>query len=149
MKDFTGFSVQERGFIFVAAVMDRRADEIQSYIAEGADVHYDDDLALRISAYLGHLDMVKLVVGYGADVHAQGESALLSAVRVHDEAMARFLMENGADMSVVLTRTDILTREDIYFAEEVRAHEISELAKKQVADLRANAKTARHLKLNL
>ena len=43
----------------------------------GADVHADNDLALRWATKDGHLDVVKLLLDSGADIHAIGDDRLV------------------------------------------------------------------------
>jgi hypothetical protein len=54
----------------------------------GADVHADNDWALRWASNYGHTEVVKLLLDAGADVHAQDNGALRSAsVRGHTEVV--------------------------------------------------------------
>lgn len=150
MKDFTELSVQERGLLFSAAVMDRKVDDVRLYLQKGADVHYDDDLPLRVASYLGHLDLVKLLLEHGANVHAGRETALLSAVKNRDAEMAAFLLGKGADIGFLLARSDrndLLDREDIRFVDELRARQVRETVHRQTDILKTRAKANGHLKL--
>jgi ankyrin repeat protein len=45
-------------------------------VEQGANIHADDDYALRMSAHYGHLKVVKYLVEQGADIHAKDDEAL-------------------------------------------------------------------------
>jgi len=55
------------------------AELVGALIAAGADVHADDDYALRWAARYGHADVVELLLEAKADVHADNEEALRQA----------------------------------------------------------------------
>ena len=46
----------------------------------GADIHENDEQALRISSENGHLELVKYLVEKGADIHAIDDYAYRMAV---------------------------------------------------------------------
>ena len=55
---------------------------VQRLVASGADIHADEEAALRYASENGHLSVVEFLVASGADIHADNESALrLAAVR--------------------------------------------------------------------
>jgi ankyrin repeat protein len=62
------------------AAHDGHAEIVQTLLAAGADVHVGDDLALRWAAMNGHTDTVKLLLAHGADVHGSDDRALRRAV---------------------------------------------------------------------
>ena len=49
---------------------------VKSLLESGANVHADDDRALRWAARNGHHEVVKLLLERGANVHADDDSAL-------------------------------------------------------------------------
>ena len=48
-------------------------------LAAGANVHAQNDMALRVASKKGHVDVVQILLAAGADVHAQNDTALLWA----------------------------------------------------------------------
>jgi len=49
-----------------------------------ADIHADNDKALRAAAYMGNLELVKCLINHGADIHAcNGYTLMLAADRGH------------------------------------------------------------------
>ena len=57
------------------------AKKIEQLILEGADVHANNDCALRWASENGHLDVVKVLLKNGADVHIKDDCALRWASR--------------------------------------------------------------------
>ena len=51
----------------------------KKHLKNGADIHVDDDCALRLASYYGHLEVVKYLVEQGADIHAEDDYALREA----------------------------------------------------------------------
>ena len=76
-------------------------DTFKYLIECGADIHADEDYALRWSAQNGHLAIVKFLVKAGADIHACNNYALrLSAIHGHLDII-KFLVECGADIHII------------------------------------------------
>jgi len=75
--------------------------KVVKYLVEnGADIHADEDYALRWSALNGHLEVVKYLVEIGADIYARDNYALkYSAINGHLD-IVKYLVENGADIHV-------------------------------------------------
>ena len=75
-----------------------RLDIINFLIENGANVHANNDLALRYSARKGYLDIVKILVENGANVHSFDDTALgLSAKNEHLDVV-KYLVEHGANI---------------------------------------------------
>ena len=73
-------------------------DTFEYLIECGANIHADDDYALKCSAENGHLDVVKYLIEKGTDVHADDDDALqLSAGNGHLDVV-KYLIEKGADV---------------------------------------------------
>ena len=67
-------------------------------LEKGADIHVDDDYALRWASKNGHFDIVKFLVENGADVHAWNNHALRLASENGHFDIVKYLVENGADI---------------------------------------------------
>jgi len=67
-------------------------------VEDGADIHVDNDYALRWVACYGHLEVVKFLVENGADIHADNDYALQRAARNGHLEVVKFLVEKGADI---------------------------------------------------
>ena len=73
-----------------------RIDGVKLLIDAGADVHAENDFALREASYCGRTQVVKLLLDAGADVHANKDLALCLAsnnghteiVKILEAAMA-------------------------------------------------------------
>jgi len=71
---------------------------IELAIKHGADVHADNEEALRLASRYGHLDVVKVLVQHGADVHASNDGALRLASEYGHIDVVKFLVEHGANV---------------------------------------------------
>jgi len=68
---------------------------VKYFVSIGADVHTHDDDALRWSADGGHLNMVKFLVGIGADIHVWDDIALRWC---KDLETVKYLVSVGANI---------------------------------------------------
>jgi len=71
---------------------------IKDLIQEGANVHVQEDYALRWASKFGHLEIVKLLLENGADVHAGKDCSLIWASAIGHLEVVKILLENGADV---------------------------------------------------
>ena len=71
---------------------------IQMMIDLGADVHADDDYALRWASENGHLEVVEFLVGIGFDIHANNDYAFRIASENGHVEVVKFLVKIGADI---------------------------------------------------
>ena len=74
---------------------------IKRLVKEGADIHADDESALRRAAYNGHLAVVKYLVSEGADIHAVNDYALQWAAYYGHLDVVKYLVSEGADIHAV------------------------------------------------
>ena len=73
--------------------------EIVKYLVDnGADLHAGDDYALRLAALNGYWEIVKYLVDNGADIHASDGCALRLAARNGHLEIVKYLIDNGADI---------------------------------------------------
>lgn len=144
--------VEERtkGYQLVQAAATGRVDLVRQCLDEGADIHFEKDLALRSAAFTGHLDTLKLLVDAGADVSAVFHEALLYAAKRQDRAAVDYLLDHGAEVAVVLRfhtkHLDADTVEALHGRLVQESHEVSE---KNQALIRQQAESARQQGLKL
>ena len=67
-------------------------------IKRGANIHTYDEYALRHSAQEGYLDIVKILIKNGADIHAKNDYALISSAKNGHYKIVKYLIENGANI---------------------------------------------------
>ena len=75
----------------------------------GADIHFDDDSALRWASKHGYLKIVRLLLCHGANVHAVDEYTLQWAVENSHFGVVKLLIQHGADVRVNDTIDNIIT----------------------------------------
>jgi ankyrin repeat protein len=71
---------------------------IESLVSKGADIHYQDDMALRNACDAGNLEIVKYFVEQGANIHAANDDALCGACGYGHLDIVVFLIEKGANI---------------------------------------------------
>jgi len=71
---------------------------IEKLISKGADVHADDNAALKWASKNGHLKVVKFLISKGVDVHVDGNCALRWASLHGHLEIVKFLFSKGADV---------------------------------------------------
>lgn len=73
--------------------------KIVKYLIEhGADIHINNDIALRNAAKFGLLGAVKGLVRLGADVNANNDEAFFSAIKGGYTDVAQFLADQGLNL---------------------------------------------------
>jgi hypothetical protein len=71
---------------------------VELLLERGADVHAEDDEALRLAAKMGMKQVVELLLQHGADVHAEDDEALRLAARKGIYQVVELLLQHGADV---------------------------------------------------
>ena len=71
------------------------ATDVARFLAAGADVHADNDAALRFAAEYGHEAVVAQLLAAGANVHADNDAALRFAAEYGHEAVVALLLAAG------------------------------------------------------
>ena len=90
------FKNKDNALVYSAAY--GKLDFVEYLLAAGADVHTDNDYALRGASIEGHTEMVKVLLTAGADVHAGDDYALqLASYSGHTEVV-KVLLTAGADV---------------------------------------------------
>lgn len=106
----------------VSAVTNRDLEQVLACLGKGADVHYQNDLALRYAVYLGYIDITEALLKRGANVHADDETPLFVAVKAKDAALMDLLIDKGADVRALLEkRKSSLSREDMDAIAEIKS----------------------------
>ena len=80
----------------------RNLDDIVTWkylVEHGANIHADEDLALRRASKNGHLEVVKYLVEQGADIHAFNDYALRDASLNGHLEVVKYLVEQGANIN--------------------------------------------------
>ena len=54
--------------LLIKAVQYNQIDSIEKLLSFGIDIHYQNDVALKLTAAANYLDIVKLLVEKGADI---------------------------------------------------------------------------------
>ena len=73
-------------------------DLLKMSLEKGANIHSNDDRALRIASSNGHLKVVIILVNEGANIHADDDEALIWASRYGYLEVVKFLIESGANI---------------------------------------------------
>lgn len=122
----------DSAYVFLTTCSKGYLEIVKIIVENGVDIHLDDDEALvrasthghtDIVKYLlennvsnkrnksliyasdnGHVEVVKLLIEYGADIHAENDMALRWAFKEDRYAVIEFLLERGADISVITNR---------------------------------------------
>jgi ankyrin repeat protein len=73
--------------------------ELVKYALEqGANIHFNNDEALRWASEKGHLEVVKYLVEQGANIHAENDIALRHASSDGYFEVVKYLVEKGANI---------------------------------------------------
>ena len=91
-----------KGIELITAAATGLVEMAEMVLAEGVDIHTDNDMPLRTAALMGNADMVRFLVDKGANVQASGNEALLYAAKRQDEATVAFLLSKGANIDDTL-----------------------------------------------
>ena len=73
--------------------------EVVKYLTEiGANIHADNDSALRLASSNGQSDVVKYLIGHAADIHAQTDYSLRLASKNGHLDIVKYLLKNSANI---------------------------------------------------
>ena len=95
----------------------------------GADIHAENDRALRSASFYGHTETVKLLLKEGADIHVWDDHALGLASQMGHTETVKLLLEKGAD---------IHANNDLAWASQSGHTETVKLLLEKGADIHAN-----------
>ncbi len=91
------------GIQLVTAAATGMLEMVDAALAAGADLHYNNDLALRSAVFTGNSHIAKHLIEKGADIHASAEEALLYAAKRRDDDLVRLLLDKGASIAVMMS----------------------------------------------
>ena len=80
---------------------------VKLLLEAGANVHTEDDEALRLASERGHYAIVKLLLEAGANVHADNDEALRKSFIKKNTNVVKLLLDYGADKSKMIDDKDI------------------------------------------
>ena len=82
----------------IETVGNRNLPLMKYLVEQGANIHYNNDEALRWASNNGYLEVVKYLVEQGVDIHAADDYALSNAVYGGHLEVLKYLVEQGADI---------------------------------------------------
>jgi ankyrin repeat protein len=82
----------------IDALIIGKLDLVRHLIKDGANIHANDDKALRYASSCGHLNLVKEFVEKGANVHAKNDEALRWSAANNKLEIVKYLISKGADI---------------------------------------------------
>jgi len=82
---------------FISSAENNLLDFVKLFLENNANIHFQEDHALRYAALRGNNEVVKFLINNGANIHEWEECALFWAVCNNDEEMVKILLDNGAD----------------------------------------------------
>ena len=82
----------------VGSSMRGDVNRVNVLLDSGADIHAQEDYALRWAAKRGHLEVVKLLLDRGAGIHAQNDDSLRWAAWHGHLEVVKLLLDRGADI---------------------------------------------------
>lgn len=84
----------------VTAASSNDVVSMAALIAEGADVHYQEERAIVLAACNGHAAALRLLLDHGADINANNGRPLVRAVSNGFIEAAKVLLSRGADVNI-------------------------------------------------
>ncbi len=92
----------ELGYQLVTGAATGMIDIVNEALDQGANIHFEDDLALRTASLMGNAPIVRLLVDKGANVNAASSEALLYAAKSQDGPLVEFLLSKGASIEAMM-----------------------------------------------
>jgi ankyrin repeat protein len=76
-------------------------------LSHGADIHYNNDIAIRVSAEHGYIRLVECLIERGANINAMGGYSLIYSIRNGHLPVVICLLKHGANLNVLSPTFDI------------------------------------------
>jgi len=89
---------EENDYALRFAALNGHLEVVKYLVQLGANIHADNDYALRWSALNGHLEVLKYLVQLGANIHAENDYALRFAAGKGHLEVLKYLISLGADI---------------------------------------------------
>ena len=84
--------------LLIDACKEGNLQNVKLAISQGADIHAENDRAVRLASYNGHLAVVKYLVSQSADIHADNDGAVRWAMENGHLDVVQYLVSQGADI---------------------------------------------------
>jgi len=98
LKDYEANIHTQNDYALRCASANGHLSSVECLIKHGANIHACNDSALCSASKNGHLEVVKLLVKYGADVHACNNCSLQYASEYGHLDVVKFLIYNGSNI---------------------------------------------------
>ncbi len=99
-------------------------ESMQEYIKRDFDIHHEDDIALRYTAYYNHPELFDILVNAGADINADDNGALRWAI-----------MQDNKDIIIKLLDLGVSPEAGLKIAEDRNKTELSEFFKDKIPNI--------------
>lgn len=96
-RSYNSYDVNFLNKCLIISCKTNKIEIVRFLVNIGADVRYDNDLALRISSELGFYEIVRFLVIMQSDVNAFNGDALISACQNGHTKVVEFLLKNRAN----------------------------------------------------
>lgn len=115
------------GYALVSAAARDDVALIRRCLDAGADINFEENLALRGAAFTGRLKALQELVERGADLHAKNDEALFYAAKRGDLEMTKFLLDKGASVEAIrVHHKAVLDRDVVNTLDQLRGESMRE-----------------------
>ncbi len=90
--------VKQHSLIYALYLASREGylEAVKYLVENGVDIHYNEDVTLKVAAMGGYLNIVKYLVEKGANVNAHNTEALIAAAEHGHYDVVKYLVDRGA-----------------------------------------------------
>lgn len=96
--DGTAEWLRIKNYALKPSAANNRVDIMLKLLECGADIHFNEDVALCASAQQGHFEMMVTLLEHGANIHARDDEALFLSIEANHPDIVTALLECGADV---------------------------------------------------
>jgi|GEM_PF-1888373 len=142
-----GLEKKTKGYELLSAIVKGDKAAVETSLAGGADVSFENDLPLLTAAFSGHFEILTLLVEKGANVHAGEDEALYYTLRARDHRASAYLIEKGANIENMLkNHGKRLDRESREALKAGSTQPLSEIFQQNHARMRQSLESKQRLK---